>query len=185
MVTSTIDPVETCQDLTIIQNSLLDRPIGLAWNILIKKKYKTYNIDKTWDLNRTVIYNHNGQGSFLFPLDIFMTKAVMIINNSQDEIIKPIDSIIKYLTMTIKSMCSVEVANIMKFTLNIYIPSNHKNDNLFHINSYINMIDENVEKTILNKKLDEKMRWYQIEFMFNDEWNLEKTNKSITNSRCF
>lgn len=179
MVTSTIYPSTTVDDLQIILNNLLDKPIGNGWNTIIKTVYPTYNVDKTWDLNRTVIVNHNNdQKKYIFPLDIFMTTAVIVINNPNDDIVKTVDSVIKYLTNTIRSMCPMDIANTMKFNLNFYIPLNHKDDSTFHYNKFVNMIGESVEKTILGKALPEKMRWYQVELKFNNNWALEETNPS-------
>jgi len=179
MVTSTIYPSTTVDDMQIILNNLLDKPIGNGWNTVLKTVYPTYTVDKTWDLNRTVIVNHNNdQKKYIFPLDIFMTTAVMVINNSNDDIVKTVNSVIKYLTNTIKSMCPMDIANTMKFNFNFYIPLNHKDDSIFHYNKFVNMIGESVEKTILGRDLPEKMRWYQVELRFNNNWELEETNPS-------
>jgi hypothetical protein len=185
MVTSTIypsttvDASTTVDDLQIILNNLLDKPIGNGWDTVLKTAYPTYNVDKTWELNRTVIVNHNNdQKKYIFPLDIFMTTAVMVINNSNDDIIKTIESVIKYLTNTIRGMCPMNIANILKFNFNFYIPLNHKDDSTFHCNNFVNMIGESVEKTILGRALPEKMRWYQVELKFNNNWDLKETNPS-------
>jgi len=179
MVTTKINPATTCDDLTIILNNQLDKHIGIEWNLMLKKVYPDYILDNTWELNRTVIYNYNREKTFVFPLDIFMTKAVMVVSNSNDEIMKPIESVIKFLTSTIRDICPlVDVANTMSFTLNFYIHPNHKDDHTFHFNKYIKMVGENVEKTILGRSLPEKMRWYQIELRFKGDWTLEMTNMS-------
>jgi hypothetical protein len=153
--------METFECLTIYTNSSLAEDT-------IKKIDPVYVIDKKYPLNKTVVY----KDTYVFPLNIFLKDAVVVMTERIapvfGEIIPPL---MNYLTSTIKTMCTVDVANEVGFRLTIYTPQTMTMNDNPYFTKYTNT------KTvgILGEQFPNNMSRYAIPFKFTSDWVIIQT----------
>jgi hypothetical protein len=148
--------METYENLTIFTNASIDE-------VAIKKIDPSYVIDKKYPLNKTVVF----KGTYVFPLDILLKDAVVVLTEKIapvfGELLLPL---MNYLTSTIKTICTVDVANEMGFRLTIYTPQSlPMNDNPY-FTKYTNTKDTG----ILGEKFMGYMTHYALHFKFSQDW---------------
>ena len=148
--------METFGCLTVYTNATIDEDA-------IKEIDPDYVIDKKYPLNKTVVY----KDAYVFHLDIFMKDAVVVVTEKVapvfGELLLPL---VNYLTSTIKSMCTVDVANEVGFRLTVYTPQTMTMNDNPYLTKYTNT--KNIG--ILGEQFPVYMTRYALPFKFSKDW---------------
>ena len=175
--------------LTILLNK--DLTSDSKWISELKSIDPAYVINKKWDTNKTIIFNYRLQGACVIGLNVFLNNAVIVVPFTLlqcfvDEILQSISS---YLTCTIKTMCSVTVANNVGFKLTIYANTGYGSLKSYDDCELLTKYDGFPSCTgVLGEVIDYSAR-YDLNFKFTNEWLIIPTKKVITTTgfsvRCF
>lgn len=173
-----METVATFYDnLTILQNSTIPNS---SWESEIRSLFPTYTPSLQWPGNKTIIHGYRTPTACIFPLDVFLKEAVIIVPISLP-ICSLLPSLIAYITCTIKSICPVPVANEMGFRLTLYVPQHHVDvSNLNHDPLFFRYTLSYI-KGVLNEPLESHMHRYEMVFKFDNNWNIISTNRMYFN----
>jgi len=149
--------------LVAVYNSQINE--GDQWWNLIQSIAPTYQIDRTFPLNRTLFFKTADEKYHVAALDILMNTATMIFYGSYQAIFQTITQ--KYLIDTIKLMgVSASIVNTIAFKLYVY-------------NSEMSF--GTVTKTILGRQLPSAASQTEHVFEFNDDWTEKVQHKCFSN----
>lgn len=162
-------------NFTILLNSDIAKT---RWENVVKTLSPGYELNQNWEYNKTLIYNYRLHDTHVLPLDVFMKEAVVVVPDNC-ALSTMLNSLISYLTCTIKSICPVSVANEMEFRLTIYMsPSNRDNLNL-QTNKYLTKYVNLYNKGVLDEIFSFHMCRYEMVFKFDQNWNVLENKKPL------
>jgi len=161
-------------NFTILMNS--DIP-NTAWESEIRKIDPSYVPDTNWPTNKTIIYNYRMRDACVLPLNVLLKEAVLVVPASFD-IAPVIDSLISYLTCTIKTVCPSHVAKEMGFRLTVYMSVTHKCIAMLNRHRYFSRHHNMSQIGVLDEVLPHHMARYELVFKFDHNWNVVE-NKTI------
>ena len=164
-------------NFTIIMNSDIRES---EWLNHIKAIDPKYIVNTRWNDNKTMIYNFRMPNACVLPVNILMKEAVVVVPDKCD-FAAMFNSLISYLTCTIKAICPYSVANEMEFRLTIYISACHKDISFLSANCYLTKYKNMYSRTVLDDEYPYHMSRYELVFKFDSDWNVIENRKTIKN----
>jgi hypothetical protein len=177
------------KNIAIFHNNQLDNN-----HISFLKNYDPCYIPNTsFDLNKTIIseYQHT---KLLIQMSVLLNRCEIILPHSLADYFRDhmFESIICYLLETIKLFCTVDIANDLRFGINLYVTSNCYESSIDWWNSPYNLIKkDNISQSIFGSKFTYEHSKLTLNFKFDKDFKLltksqlNHSNNLFSNNNLF
>ncbi len=143
------------------------------WIDEFKKIQSLYVFNIRYEDNKTLLFGYQTSQQIIIPLDIIMNNYVLVIPKTTNNLFESIlGEIVGYLTNSIKSKMTYDIANEIRFKMILYLPINHQDLIKIKNHNYFEQNGNNTKITYLGRTLQEDHLRFDLVFKFDNLWNL-------------
>ncbi len=126
------------------------------WIDEFKKTQSLYVFNIRYEDNKTLLFGYQTSQQIIIPLDIIMNNYVLVIPKTTNNLFESIlGEIVGYLTNSIKSKMTYDIANEIRFKMILYLPINHQDLIKIKNHNYFEQNGNNTKITYLGRTLQE------------------------------